>query len=231
MSTQENTTNVVKAEEPTNTIIKPKIFTCFIYYSNDDDLSKIFEVINSFRASHNLKYTQQPGYFFFNLNQDAFPEFSKVRPFSVSKYQTNSEYSCSKDIADKILEKKNSFIKILWNEDTKSLNFFSRTLARIHNNLVYKIFKDAEIEFLKNSYKFTRNCGEMEPESEFKTRNNTTQKISPRGSKKTNKTEENSDNSGFVKVEKKIRKSKDNKENNNKKTFPVSYKDKLSNKK
>ena len=220
MSTTVNTTDEV-TEQNVKIFTKPKIYTCYIYYSDQEELSKIFEAINNFRKSHNLKYTHHTGYIFFNLSQDALGEFSKIRPFSISKYQTKSEFSCSKEVGEKIVEKRNSFIKILWNEETKTINFFSRTLSWVHNSLVYKIFKECEIEFSRSSYKYTKNCGEIEPESESRKTKNT---LKPRESNKNNKTEESSDNSGFIKVE-----NKKNKDTNNKKSNQTSYKDRLKN--
>ncbi len=184
-----------------NTEVKSRVITCFVYYNSDEELSKIFETINDFRTRHGLKYTHHSGYIFFNLLSDHLNEFGKVRPFRVSKYKTMSEYTCTKEVADKLVEKKNSFVRMSWNEDG-TVSFNSRTIARVHSSLVYKIFREAGVEFSKDSYKVLR------PEREQKDYAPIERDVVKVKEEKEQK--EYVDNAGFIKVEKKTTKSKYN---------------------
>ena len=193
MSTEQN-----QAVENTET--KSRVITCFVYYNSDEELTKIFETINDFRTRHGLKYSHHSGYIFFNLLSDHLNEFGKARPFRVSKYKTSSEYTCTKEVADKLMEKKNSFVRMSWNEDG-IVAFNSRTIARVHSSLVYKIFRESGVEFSKDSYKV------LKPEREQKdyspsSRDNT---VENKENKENKETKEN-DNTGFTKVEKKTNK-------------------------
>ncbi len=194
MSTEQN-----QAVENTET--KSRVITCFVYYNSDEELSKIFETINDFRTRHGLKYSHHSGYIFFNLLSDHLNEFGKARPFRVSKYKTVSEYACTKEVADKLMEKKNSFVRTSWNEDG-TVVFNSRTIARVHSSLVYKIFRESGVEFSKDSYKV------LKPEREQK--DYAPKEREPKEPKETQEVQEN-DNTGFIKVEKRTGKPRDNK--------------------
>jgi hypothetical protein len=192
MSTEQN-----QAVENTET--KSRVITCFVYYNSDEELSKIFETINDFRTRHGLKYSHHSGYIFFNLLSDHLNEFGKARPFRVSKYKTTSEYTCTKEVADKLMEKKNSFIRMSWNEDGIVV-FNSRTIARVHSSLVYKIFRESGIEFSKDSYKV------LKPEREQK--DYAPKEREGREGREAGEPQETqkTDNAGFIKVEKKTNK-------------------------
>lgn len=186
-----------KQDQPLDST-KPKIITCFIYYNSDEELTKIFKAINDFRENNNLKYSHHAGYVFFNILADLLGEFKKLSPFSISKYQTLSEYNCSKDIGDKIMEKKNSFIKMRWNPSENTTNsgfvsFISRTIGKVHHTLVRKIFRENEIEFDRTNYKYTKNSDSENGESVIK---------------ENKKKDTESVDSGFVKVERKSKSSK-----------------------
>ena len=206
MSTEQNQP-VVNTVNTVNTETKSRVITCFVYYNSDEELSKIFETINDFRTRHGLKYSHHSGYIFFNLLSDHLNEFGNARPFRVSKYKTSSEYTCTKEVADKLMEKKNSFVRMSWNEDGIVV-FNSRTIARIHSSLVYKIFRESGVEFSKDSYKV------LKPEREQKdyapnSRDNSRDTKETKETKETNETKE-TDNVGFIKVEKKTNKYNSN---------------------
>ncbi len=205
MSTEKNQQN----QTVENTEVKSRVITCFIYYNSDEELSKIFEVINDFRTRHGLKYSHHSGYIFFNLLSDHLNEFGKVRPFRVSKYKTSSEYTCSKEVADKIMEKKNSFIHMSWNEEG-FVSFNSRTIARVHSSLVYKIFKESGIEYSKDSHKILKPVREQKdyaPRDEKPKQNNSGETpdtpVTPNTPNTPNTS--NTDNTGFIKVEKRTK--------------------------
>lgn len=155
-------------------VIGPRVLTGFVYYNENDDLAKIFDVIKDFRVRHGLKYSHYKGYIFFMMSSEFLDEFSKVRPFRISKFKSSSEYSCSKDVADKLIEQRNSFIKMRWDES--GITFRSRTKTFFHNHLVRKLFKDAEIELNQESYTVHRfnqedEVNRVEGEQEVKTQN------------------------------------------------------------
>lgn len=141
-----------------NTENKPKIMTGYIHYNQSDDLSQLFETLNEFRKNYGLKYSHQGnvGMIFFNINSEHLEAFSKVRPFKISKFQTKSEYTCDKETADKLMQQRDSFVRMNWDEQTNILTFMSRTTSRVHGNLVRRIFKDSEQTFEKNNYKVLR---------------------------------------------------------------------------
>jgi len=178
-------------------VTTPRVLTGFIYYNETDDLSKIFEVIKDFRTRHGLKYTHYKGHIFFMLLSDFMGEFSKVRPFRISKFKSSSEYTCSKEVADKLIEQRNSFIKMKWDE-AGYLVFMSRTKTFFHNYLVRKLFKDAEIELNQELYKVNRFTSENnDKEQENVVMENNTEPVK----------------SEFTKIEKRGRKPLENKDN------------------
>jgi hypothetical protein len=178
-------------------VTTPRVLTGFIYYNETDDLSKIFEVIKDFRTRHGLKYTHYKGYIFFMLLSDFMGEFSKVRPFRISKFKSSSEYTCSKEVADKLIEQRNSFIKVKWDE-AGYLVFMSRTKTFFHNYLVRKLFKDAEMELNQELYKVNR----FTPENNDKEQENVVMQNNTEPVK-----------SEFTKIEKRGRKPLENKDN------------------
>ncbi len=169
---------------------KPRIITCFVHYNKNDDQSKIFDVLKDFRTRHGLKFSHHQGYIFFTLSSEHLDELSKVRPFKVSKFQTRSEFSCTKEVADKLMGQKDSFVRMFWSDEDGKVTFVSRTLSRIHGQLVRRIFKDSEQQFDRDSYKIIREPREGE---------NNEEQAKPQP--KTQDTETKPD--GFVKVERK----------------------------
>jgi len=148
MST-ENTDQVQLTDTP---LTKPRYITCFIHYNNDDDQTQIFEVLKTFRKEKGLKFSHHHGYIFFTLLSSYLDEFSKLRPFKISRFQTKSEFKCSKEVADTLMAQKDSFIRMNWNESTSVLTFLSRTISRVHNQLIKRIFTDSKVEFVRSQY-------------------------------------------------------------------------------
>ncbi len=145
---------------------KPRIITCFVHYNNTDDQSKIFDVLKDFRTRHGLKFSHHQGYIFFTLSSEHLDELSKARPFKVSKFQTKSEFVCSKEVADKLIGQKDSFVRMFWNDETGKVTFVSRTLSRVHGQLVRRIFKDSEQQFDRDQYQIIRLPREGEEQRE-----------------------------------------------------------------
>jgi hypothetical protein len=132
---------------------RPRFITCFIHYSDNDNQEEIFEVLKTFRKEKGLKFSHHHGYIFFTLLSTYLDEFSKVRPFKISRFQTKSEYKCSKDDADKLMSQKDSFIRMIWNEEDTILTFLSRTTSRVHGQLVRRIFRDSQQDFVRTQYR------------------------------------------------------------------------------
>ncbi len=170
---------------------KPRIITCFVHYNKTDDQSKIFDVLKDFRTRHGLKFSHHQGYIFFTLSSEHLDELSRVRPFKVSKFQTKSEFTCTKEVADKLMGQKDSFVRMFWSDETGKLTFVSRTLSRVHGQLVRRIFKDSDQQFVREQYQIIRTPRDGDDQSENKeTKDNkdTTVQAKPEG---------------FVKVERK----------------------------
>lgn len=145
---------------------KPKIMTGFIHYNKEDDLAQLFDILNEFRRNNGLKYSHQNNVsmVFFNVSSEHLESLAKVRPFKISKYQTCSEYECDKETADKLMSQKDSFVKMSWDETSNTLTFKSRTISRVHGNLVRRIFKDSKQDFEKNNYQVIRDRNELQDE-------------------------------------------------------------------
>ncbi len=138
---------------------KPRIMTGYIHYGESDDLTKLFDTLNEFRKNNGLKYSHQSkaSMVFFNVSSEHLDAFSKVRPFKISRFQTKSEYSCDKETCDQLMSQKDSFLRMLWDENSGVLTFLSRTPSRVHGNLVRRIFRDSGVEFQRDSYSVLRN--------------------------------------------------------------------------
>ncbi len=175
----------------------PRVMTCFIRYNENDDQSKIFDILKDFRTRHGLKFSHYKGYIFFTLSSEHMGELAKVRPFTVSKFKTSSEYSCTAEVAAKIKKQRDSFVRMRWNEEDEKIVFTSRTKAKTHNHLVRRIFKDAEQEFNNDSYTFNRSPRDTDEKDEKD------EKDEP---EKKEVKQEKPSMEGFVKVEKKYRK-------------------------
>jgi len=137
-------------------IQKPKNITCFIHYNETDDLTPIFNILKKFHSEKGLKYTHQKNIIFFTIFSEYMTEFSKVRPFKVSKYQTKSSFKCEAEVAENIMKQKDSFIRMIWDEDNNILNFLSRTTLKVHNQLIKRIFNDSKQNFIKENYSVYR---------------------------------------------------------------------------
>lgn len=136
---QEKDQNEMNENEYNN---KPKIITGYILYNKKDNLSKLFETFNEFRVKYNLKYSHYESIIYFNVNSEHLNDIYKILPFQISKYHTKSIYNCNKDIADLLLSRKDSFVRMRWDDITESLSFTSRTTPKIHQELVKRIFNE-----------------------------------------------------------------------------------------
>lgn len=170
---------------------KPRIMTGFIHYGEQDDLETLFSTLNEFRKNNGLKYSHQSkaSMVFFNISSEHLDAFSKVRPFKISRFQTRTEYKCSEETALQLMGQKDSFLRMLWDEQTETVSFQSRTPSRVHGNLVRRIFRDSGVEFERENYSVFRNATS---ESNQNTQD-ATQEDTPEG---------------FQRVEKKPRKTK-----------------------
>lgn len=138
---------------------KPRIMTGYIHYTESDDLTKLFDILNEFRKNNGLKYSHQHNsqMVFFNISSEHLDAFSKVRPFKISRIQTRTEYKCDESTSTQLMGHKDSFLRMMWDEETGTISFQSRTPSRVHGNLVRRIFKDSQVEFQKDSYLGMRN--------------------------------------------------------------------------
>ena len=138
---------------------KPRIMTGYIHYAESDDLTNLFDILNEFRKNNGLKYSHQPNsqMVFFNVSSEHLDAFSKVRPFKISRVQTRTEYKCDESTSAKLMGQKDSFLRMMWDEETGTISFQSRTPSRVHGNLVRRIFRDSQVEFQKDSYLGMRN--------------------------------------------------------------------------
>ena len=137
---------------------KPKIMTGFIHYNDSVDLSSLFKTLGAFRQNYGLKYSHQGSVrlVFFNISSEHLGELAKVTPFKISRFQTKTEYQCDKETADKLMSQKDSFVRMLWDENTNILTFMSRTTSKVHGNLVRRIFKDSDVNLNREFYKVIR---------------------------------------------------------------------------
>lgn len=139
-------------EANTESANKHKNITCLIHYNENDDQTKIFEVLKKFRIERGLKFSHHKEYIFFTLSSEFLDEFYKERPFKISRFQTKSSYKCDKETSDKLMNQKDSFIRMIYNDENGILSFMSRTTPRIHGLLVRRIFSDSNQEFNKLNY-------------------------------------------------------------------------------
>lgn len=155
MSNQEE--QMVVTETVTET--KPKIMTGYIHYGESDDLTKLFDILKEFKNNNGLKYSHQSKaqMVFFNISTEHLDALSKVRPFKISKFKTTTEYKCDENTSLVLMGQKDSFLRMIWNGETETVSFLSRTPSRVHGNLVRRIFRDSGVEFQQNSYSVQRN--------------------------------------------------------------------------
>lgn len=159
MATQDNQVTQTTGSEPeTGTVqISDTIrnVTGYIHFNKDEDLTKIFETLRTFRTTHRLKYYHhRQGFVFFSVKSDCLAELAKVQPFKVSHYSSKSTYSCTKDVADKLVAVRDSFVRLSWDESSGTVQFLSRTIGRVHNELVRRVFKASGETFERELYHF-----------------------------------------------------------------------------
>lgn len=157
MASQDNqvmqtATETVTAPTSDSTV---KNVTGYIHFNKDDDLTKIFESLHQFRTSHRLKYYHHRNDFiFFSVKSDCLNELAKVQKFKISHYSSKSTYFCTKEVADKLVAVRDSFVRLSWDETEGTVQFLSRTIGRVHNELVRRVFKAAAETFERTNYHF-----------------------------------------------------------------------------
>jgi hypothetical protein len=128
--------------------------TGYIRFNKEDDLTTIFNTLFEFRKKYGLKYSHNRNFIYFSVKKNYLPEFAKVQQFRISHYKSKSEYTCSEDVANKLCEIRDSFLRIEKNNETGNVVFLSRTNDNTHNQLVYNVFKNNNEEFDSNKYRF-----------------------------------------------------------------------------
>jgi hypothetical protein len=131
---------------------KSKIVTLFIHYNQDDDLSKIFTVLNEFRTNCGLKFSHHRGQIFVSVRSEHLNELYKRQPFKSSKYSTKTTYTCDEEIGSRLITQKDSFLRMSYDNDTGLVTFQSRTPPRVHYQLVSRVFTATNITFDKELY-------------------------------------------------------------------------------
>jgi hypothetical protein len=185
---------------------KPRIMTGFIHYGESDDLTKLFDILNDFRKNNGLKYSHQSKaqMVFFNVSSEHLDAFSKVRPFKISRFQTRTEYKCDEATSTQLMGQKDSFLRMMWDEVSGTISFQSRTPSRVHGNLVRRIFRDAGVDFQRDSYAVVRNFASRTErdgeENETEEQGEQTQSTQP------TQPDQEATPEGFQRVEKKTRK-------------------------
>ena len=134
---------------------KPRNVTGYIHVNNDDDLSKVFLVLQEFRKL-GLKFSHHREYIFFSVKSEHLDKLAQVQPFRISHFRSKSEYKCDKTLADKLSTRFDSFVRMTFDETTETLCFLSRTVGKVHNQLVQKIFRDSNENFNHEQYNVVR---------------------------------------------------------------------------
>ena len=185
---------------------KPRIMTGYIHYEETDDLTKLFDILNEFRKNNGLKYSHQSKaqMVFFNISSEHLDAFSKVRPFKISRFQTRTEYKCDETTSNQLMKQKDSFLRMMWDENSGTITFQSRTPSKIHGNLVRRIFRDANVEFQRDSYSVLRNFSHKNDDDE-QTQEQTQGQTQGQTQEQTQPDQESTPE-GFQRVEKKARK-------------------------
>ena len=133
---------------------KSKIVTLFIHYNQEDDLSKIFTVLNEFRASCGLKFSHHRGQIFVSVRSEFLNDLYKKQPFKSSKYSTKTTYECDEETGNRLIAQKDSFLRMSYDNSTGTATFQSRTPQRVHYQLVTRVFKATETTFDNDKYVF-----------------------------------------------------------------------------
>ncbi len=131
---------------------KSKIVTLFIHYNQEDDLSKIFTVLNEFRTNYGLKFSHHRGQIFVSVRSEHLNELYKRQPFKSSKYSTKTTYSCDEETGNSLVAQKDSFLRMSYDKTTGLVTFQSRTPQRVHYQLVSRVFKATNTTFDKDFY-------------------------------------------------------------------------------
>ena len=131
---------------------KSKIVTLFIHYNQDDDLSKIFTVLNEFRTNCGLKFSHHRGQIFVSVRSEHLNELYKRQPFKSSKYSTKTTYSCDEETGIRLVAQKDSFLRMSYDNTTGLVTFQSRTPQRVHYQLVSRVFTATNTTFDKDLY-------------------------------------------------------------------------------
>jgi hypothetical protein len=131
---------------------KSKIVTLFIHYNQDDDLSKIFTVLNEFRTNCGLKFSHHRGQIFVSVRSEHLNELYKRQPFKSSKYSTKTSYECDEETGTRLVAQKDSFLRMSYDNSTGTATFQSRTPQRVHYQLVSRVFKATNTSFDKDLY-------------------------------------------------------------------------------
>jgi len=155
MASQDNQVMQTTTETGTTPSDTVKNVTGYIHFNKDDDLTIIFETLQQFRTSHKLKYYHHRNDFiFFSVKSDCLGELAKVQKFKISHYNSKSMYDCTKEFADKLLAVRDSFVRLSWSEESGQVQFLSRTIGRVHNELVRRVFKTVDETFDRSCYHF-----------------------------------------------------------------------------
>lgn len=168
MASQDNQpmqTGTETVQAPSSTDGTVRNVTGYIHFNKDDDLSKIFNTLHQFRTSHGLKYSHHRDFIFFSVKSDCLSELAKVQPFRISHYRSKSEYSCSKELANKLLVVRDSFVRMTWMETEGLVQFLSRTVGRVHTQLVRRIFESVSETFAYSDYHFVRTPHQADTEN------------------------------------------------------------------
>jgi hypothetical protein len=131
---------------------KSKIVTLFIHYNQDDDLSKIFTVLNEFRTNCGLKFSHHRGQIFVSVRSEHLNELYKRQPFKSSKYSTKTTYSCDEETGIRLVAQKDSFLRMSYDNTIGLVTFQSRTPQRVHYQLVSRVFTATNTTFDKDLY-------------------------------------------------------------------------------
>ena len=129
---------------------KPKIVTGFIHYDKEDDLTKIFNVLQDFRSRRGLKFSHHRGQIFFSVRSEHLDELHTMQQYKISKYSTRTTYECDQIFGNRLVSQRDSFLRMTYQDD--AVLFSSRTPPRIHYQLVQRVFKDTNSFFDNQKY-------------------------------------------------------------------------------
>lgn len=191
-----------------------KLLTGFIHYNDPNNLTELFNVLKKFREDYGLKFSHQSNVnkVFFIISTEHLNALSEKTPFKISRYQTTSKYNnCDEETSNKLMEHKDSFLRMSWNQESKEFTFQSRTPFKVHGNLVRRIFRDSNVEFPKDDYTVLRNNSptmtttlNSTSRNEYKLEGEQNLQVNTQSTHDTKETSEGFE--GFERVEKKTKK-------------------------